>query len=65
MEQCPQVRYEFMNLVTELYRENFSCQLGEWCAAHGVEYIGHIVEDGNLHQRLGSGIGHFFRAMEG
>ena len=65
MEQCPQVRYEFMNLVTELYRENFSCQLGEWCAAHGVEYIGHIVEDGNLHQRLGSGIGHYFRAMEG
>lgn len=65
MERCPQVRYEFMNLVTQLYRDNFSRQLGEWCAAHGVEYIGHIVEDGNLHQRLGSGIGHFFRAMEG
>lgn len=65
MDQCPQVRYAFMNLVTELYRDNFSRQLGEWCAAHNVEYIGHIVEDGNLHQRLGSGIGHFFRAMEG
>ncbi len=65
MEECPQVRYGFMDLVTCLYRENFSLQLGNWCSDHGVEYIGHIVEDENLHQRLGSGIGHYFRAMEG
>lgn len=65
MEACPQVRHDFMNMVTSLYRENFSCQLGDWCKEHGVEYIGHVVEDDNLHQRLGNGTGHYFRAMEG
>lgn len=64
-EVCSQTRYAFMDLVTTLYKENFSCQLGEWCNAHKVEYIGHVVEDDNLHQRLGNGTGHYFRAMEG
>lgn len=65
MQACPQVRHSFMDIVTSLYQENFSCQLGDWCKEHQVEYIGHVVEDDNLHQRLGSGTGHYFRAMAG
>ena len=65
MEECAQARYEFMNAVSTLYSENFSCQLGEWCSAHKVEYIGHVVEDDNLHGRLGNGAAHYFRAMKG
>lgn len=64
-EQGVQARYDYMDLVSALYRENFCCQLGEWCSAHGVEYIGHVVEDGGLHQRLGSGDAHYFRAVDG
>ena len=58
-------RYSYMDAATELISRSFSGQLGQWCADHGVEYIGHIVEDMNQHSRLGSSMGHFFRAMKG
>lgn len=60
-----QLRYEFMDCVTRLYEKNFSVPIGEWCRAHGVEYIGHVVEDCGTHSRMGMGPGHWFRAMTG
>lgn len=59
------VRYAYMDTITRLVQQNFSNQLGEWCAQHGVEYIGHIIEDGNQSSRLGCSMGHFFRALDG
>lgn len=59
------VRYAYMDAVTDLYRKNFSFQLGKWCEEHKVEYIGHVIEDNNEHARLGCGAGHYFRAMAG
>jgi hypothetical protein len=59
-----QRRY-YMDQVTKLYAKDFSCQLGDWCRDHGVKYIGHVVEDYEEHSRLGTGAGHYFRAMEG
>lgn len=59
------LRVAYMDMVTKLYSKNVCTQLGEWCRAHGVEYIGHIVEDYNNHMRLGAGVGHYFRAMKG
>ncbi len=64
-EITPQVRVAYMNAVTQLWREAFSYQVGDWCRAHGVEYIGHIIEDGNSHSRLGHSGGHFFRSLDG
>ncbi len=61
----PKARVEFMDEVTRLYGENFCGQIGEWCRAHGVEYIGHIIEDNGCHARMGYGAGHFFRALWG
>lgn len=58
-------RYRYMDTVTRLYEKNFSLQLGNWCRAHGVEYIGHILEDNNSSSRLGPSAGHYFRAMTG
>lgn len=58
-------RYRYMDLVSQMYSKNFSCQLGEWCSAHKVEYIGHVIEDFEEHSRLGMGTGHYFRAMKG
>lgn len=60
-----QIRYDYMDFVSSLYRKNFSNMLGNWCENHGVEYIGHVVEDNGLHSRLGMGAAHYFRAMEG
>ena len=38
-------------------------QVGEWCKAHGVEYIGHVVEDNGNHARTGYGTGHFSTSL--
>ena len=59
------VRYAYMDAVTRLVETSFSHQLGTWCVDHGVEYIGHVIEDNNQHARTGSSLGHFFRGLAG
>ena len=59
------LRVAYMNAVSTLYGKNFTAQLGNWCQAHGVEYIGHVVEDYNGYMRLGAGIGHYFTLFGG
>lgn len=64
-EATGNVRYAYMDAVTKLYRDCFTRQLGDWCEAHGVRYIGHIIEDMNAHARLGASSGHYFRSLDG
>ena len=59
------VRYGFMDLVTRRVEADFSKQIGGWCREHGVQYIGHLIEDNNQHARCGSSLGHFFRGLAG
>ena len=61
----PQIRYDYMDCISRLYAQNFARPIGTWCREHGVEYIGHVVEDNSVHSRLGLGAAHWFRAMEG
>jgi hypothetical protein len=63
--ETARVRLAYMNAVTKLVRDNFSYQIGDWCHAHGVQYIGHIVEDCGAHSRTASSLGHYFRGLEG
>lgn len=65
MKICPQIRYDYMDQVSRLYEKHFSNAIGSWCEEHGVEYIGHVVEDDGTHSRLGMGAAHYFRAMKG
>ena len=58
-------RLAYMDALTGLYHDFFSRPVGDWCRAHGVAYIGHIIEDMNAHGRMGYGPGHYFRALEG
>lgn len=60
-----QLRFEYMNIVTQLYSQNFSQYIGKWCQEKGVDYVGHTIEDNNAHARLGYGTGHYFRGMAG
>lgn len=60
-----EVRFAYMDAVTSLYRKHFTQRLARWCEEHGVEYIGHVVEDMNVSGRLGYGSGHYFRALSG
>jgi hypothetical protein len=59
------VRYLYTDIVTRRYQENFAGHLGNWCRTHGVEYIGHVIEDENDHGRLKVSGGHYFRALWG
>lgn len=59
------VRVEYMDNITKLVAKNFSLQIGTWCRNHGVEYIGHLIEDNDQHQRTGSSLGHYFRGLDG
>ena len=59
------VRYTFMDPVSRLVQECFSQQIGDWCRNHGVEYIGHVIEDENQHARTGTSLGHYFRGLRG
>jgi hypothetical protein len=64
-EMTSAARYTYMNVVSKLYATHFTQQIGDWCRAHQVEYIGHVLEDNGVHTRLGCGAGHFFRALWG
>lgn len=64
-ELASMVRYEYMNAVTRLVEKCFSKQIGFWCNEHGVQYIGHIIEDGNAHARTANSLGHYFRGLSG
>ena len=59
------VRLSYMNSLTKIWNENFSYALGNWCRAHKVKYIGHVIEDMNAHSRIGGSVGHYFRALSG
>lgn len=64
-EETGKTRYAYMDELSRLYGECFSRQIGDWCHAHNVLYIGHQVEDNNAHSRLGPGTGHYFRGQMG
>ena len=55
----------YMECLTKLVRENFSEQIAAWCHAHGVAYIGHVIEDDGQHCRTGASLGHYFRGLQG
>ena len=57
-----EIRHAYMDAITHLYSICFNKQLADWCHAHKVEYIGHIIEDENCHMR--GGAGHYFRALQ-
>lgn len=57
------IRSAYMDTVTSLYYENFNKRLADWCHAHGVLYIGHIIEDANQHSTFTAG-GHYFRSLD-
>ena len=64
-EHSSKTRLAYMNAITYLWRTCFSEQVGNWCRAHGLMYIGHIIEDMNAHARLSCSGGHYFRALQG
>ncbi len=63
--ETARVHLAYMDCLTRLVGRHFSGQLGDWCRAHGVQYIGHVIEDDGQHCRTGSSLGHYFRGLQG
>lgn len=61
----PKFRNAYMNVVADLYKECFTQKLGKWCKDRGLLYTGHVLEDNNLHTRMGDGPAHYFRSQQG
>ncbi|MBQ8953346.1 MAG: hypothetical protein IJ048_04470 [Clostridia bacterium] len=64
-QTAAETRLGYMDIATRLVEQDFSEQLGGWCRAHGVQYIGHLIEDQNQHFRTGCSLGHYFRGLGG
>lgn len=60
-----EVRIRYMDTITNLVKNSFSLQIGDWCRAHNVMYIGHLIEDGNSSMCTANSLGHFFRGLYG
>ncbi len=58
-------RFEYMDLLSKRYSKNLGWKLGNWCREHGVEYIGHVIEDMDQHTKTSGGTAHYFRALDG
>ncbi|WP_130837055.1 hypothetical protein [Lachnoclostridium sp. Marseille-P6806] len=65
MSETARVRVAYMDALTGLVKKNFSLQIGDWCRAHGVQYIGHLIEDNDQHEMTGASLGHYFRGLAG
>lgn len=61
----PKFRNVYMNVIADLYKECFTQRIGDWCKKRGLLYTGHVLEDNNLHTRLGDGPAHYFRSQQG
>ncbi len=59
-----QARSDLMDVYATAFAEVFFKPQQEWCRAHGVRLIGHVVEDNHADHQLGYGPGHWFRAMQ-
>lgn len=42
------VRYDYWQTVTELFLENYTRQIFDWCEVHGLAYIGHYNAEDSL-----------------
>lgn len=59
------VRYDFWNLVKDIFINSVSRQLSQWCEAHGCRLTGHVLLEENIYYQVmcsGSAMG-FYRYM--
>lgn len=55
----PKLRCDYYDVYAQLYEDAWFVQISEWCAAHGLEWTGHTVEDLEAYRTQGS----YFRTI--
>ncbi len=56
------VRYDYWRTITELFVENYTRQIFEWCARHNLAYTGHYNAEDSLRSQtdnIGSAMAHY------
>lgn len=46
------VRHDYYRTVTELFVENYTRQIGQWCEKHGLPLTGHMLLEGTLKSQI-------------
>lgn len=49
-EKCT-VRWQYQNLITDLFVESFCKQIGDWCQDHGISLTGHVMGEPTLYSQ--------------
>jgi len=47
-QQVSQARYHYHDCATFLFVDAFARQIGEWCAAQGIDFTGHVLAEDSL-----------------
>ena len=61
-EENAKVRNDFWDALSTLYMENYFGKIHDWCQAHHIESIGHVLEDTLRFHRTFEG-GDYFKTM--
>lgn len=61
-EENAKVRNDFWDALSTLYMENYFRKIHDWCQAHKIESIGHVLEDTLRFHRTFEG-GDYFKTM--
>lgn len=62
-KRTPKVRFDYLDVVSELYYSSFFKQVATWCEAHGIRITGHVWEE-SLHVETAY-VGDLQRMMRG
>ena len=46
------VRWQYYDLLTDLFVHSFSAQIGEWCRKHGIAMTGHVLSEDSLRSQV-------------
>lgn len=47
-ERVVQVKWQYMELLNELFNENYLSQLQQWCHEHSLQFTGHLLHEDSL-----------------
>jgi len=51
-EQFSKIRYDYYRTLTELFVENFTKKIGNWCDERNIALTGHLLLEGSLKEQL-------------
>ena len=51
-DEFSRLRYDYFRTITEVFVENFTMQIGNWCARQSIAMTGHMLGEGTLFDQI-------------